>query len=66
MKLNADDCRELRDDLDELLEAVRELKHELGSDNEEIESGNRRDHKKSRNNGVGNYKKGQVNGRRHH
>ena len=66
MRLNAADCKDLRDDLDELLEAVRELKHELGSDNKEVKSGNRRNHKKSRNNGVGNHKKGKANSHRHH
>ena len=66
MKLNANDCRELRNDLDELLEAVRELKHELGRDNQEIESGNKRNRKKSRNNGVAYNKKNKANNRRNH
>ena len=66
MRLNANDCRELRNDLDELLEAVRELKHELDRDNEEIESNGKRNRKKSRNNGVGDYKKSQFNGRCHY
>ena len=49
MKLSADDCRELRGDLDELLEAVRELQHELGSDNEEVQSERRkRDRRKTK------------------
>ena len=47
MRLNANDCRELRNDLDELLEAVRELKHELDRDNEEIESNGKRNRKKN-------------------
>jgi hypothetical protein len=66
MRLNAADCKELSNDLDELLDAVRELKHELDSDNEEVKSGNYRNHKKKRNNGVGNHKKGKANSRRHH
>jgi hypothetical protein len=66
MRLNAAECKGLRDDLDELLDAVRELKHELGSDNEEVKSGGKRNHKKSRVNGVGYYKKGQVNDHRNH
>jgi len=55
MRLNAADCKELSNDLDELLDAVRELKHELDSDNEEVKSGNYRNHKK-----------GKANSRRHH
>jgi hypothetical protein len=66
MKLNADDCRELRDDLDELLEAVIELKHELDSDNEEIKPNGKRNRKKNRDFSHSNYKKSQINGRRHH
>jgi len=66
MKLNANECKGLRDDLDELLDAVRELKHELGSDNEKVKSGSKRNHKKSRVNGVGYYKKGQANDCRNH
>jgi hypothetical protein len=66
MRLNANECKGLRDDLDELLDAVRELKHELGSDNEEVKSGGKCNHKKSRGNGVGYYKKGQVNDHRDH
>ena len=66
MKLNANDCRELRNDLDELLEAVRELKHELDRDNEEIESNGKRNRKKNCDFGDGDYKKSQVNGRRHY
>ena len=66
MRLNANDCRELRNDLDELLEAVRELKHELGSDNEEIKSNGKRNHKKNRDFGNGDYKKSQANGHRHY
>ena len=62
MKLNA--AKVLRDDLDELLDAVRELKHELGSDNEEVKSSGKRNHKKGRGNGVGYYKKGQANNHR--
>ena len=65
MRLNAADCRELSGVLDELLEAVRELKHELDRDNEAVGSSGKRNRKKSRNLGHGNYKKGQVNGRRH-
>ena len=66
MKLSADDCRELRGDLDELLEAVRELQHELGSDNEEIKSDKVRNRKKGRQRGRGNYKKNQANGFSHY
>ena len=66
MKLSVGDRDELRDNLDELLDAVRELKHELGSDNEEVKSGGKCNHKKSRVNGVGYYKKGQVNDHRDH
>ena len=42
MKLSVGDKNELQDNLDELLGAVRELKHELDRDNQEIESGNKR------------------------
>jgi hypothetical protein len=66
MKLNANDCRELRNDLDELLEAVIELKHELDSDNEEIKSNGKRNRKKNRDFGNSDYKKSQVNGRCNH
>ena len=66
MKLNANDCRELRNDLDELLEAVRELKHELGSDNEEIKSNGKRNRKKNCDLGNSDYKKSQVNDCRNH
>ena len=66
MRLNANDCRELRNDLDELLEAVRELKHELDRDNEEIKSNGKRNRKKNRDFGNSDYKKSQVNGRRNH
>ena len=66
MKLNAAECKGLRDDLDELLDAVRELKHELDSDNEKVKSGDKRNRKKSRVNGVGYYKKGQANDYRDH
>jgi Sec-independent protein translocase protein TatA len=66
MRLNANDCRELRNDLDELLEAVRELKHELGSDNEEIESNGKRNRKKKHNSGVAYNKKNKANNRRNH
>ena len=66
MKLNAAECKGLRDDLDELLDAVRELKHELDSDNEKVKSGGKRNHKKSRVNGVGYYKKGQASDCRNH
>ena len=66
MKLSADDCRELRGDLDELLEAVRELQLELGSDNEEIKSDKERNRKKGRQRGRGNYKKNQANGFSHY
>ena len=66
MKLNADDCRELRGDLDELLEAVRELQHELGNDNEEIKSDKERNRKKGRQRGRGNHKKNQANGFSHY
>jgi len=66
MKLSGADRDELRDDLDELLDAVRELRHELGSDNKEVESGGKCNRKKSRNNGGGHYKKGQANSRRNH
>ena len=64
MKLNAAECKGLRDDLDELLDAVRELKHELDSDNEEVKSSSKRNHKKGRGNGVGYYRKGQANNHR--
>ena len=66
MKLSADDCRELRGDLDELLEAVRELQHELGSDNDEIKADKERNRKKGRQRGRGNYKKNQANGFSHY
>ena len=65
MRLNAADCRELRGDLNELLEAVRELKHELDGDNEAVKPSGKRNRKKSRDFGHSNYKKGQANGRRH-
>jgi hypothetical protein len=66
MKLSVGDRDELQDNLDELLGAVRELKHELGRDNQEIESSGGRHHKKSRNNGVGYNKKNKANNRRNH
>ena len=66
MRLNAADCKELSNDLDELLDAVRELKHELDRDNQEIESGNKRNRKKSHNNGVAHNKKNKTNNRRNH
>ena len=66
MKLSVGDRDELQDNLDELLGAVRELKHELGRDNQEIKSGGGRHHKKSRNNGVDYNKKNKANNRRNH
>ena len=66
MKLNAAECKGLRDDLDELLDAVRELKHELGNNNEEVKSCGDRHHKKSRNNDVDHNKKNKANNRRNH
>lgn len=66
MRLSANDCRELRNDLDELLEAVIELKHELDSDNEEIKSNGKRNRKKNRDFGNSDYKKSQVNDCRHY
>ena len=65
MKLSVGDKNELQDNLDELLGAVRELKHELGRDNQEIESGNKRNRKKSYN-GVAHNKKNKANNRRNH
>jgi len=66
MKLSVDDRDELQDNLDELLGAVRELKHELDRDNQEIESGNKRNRKKKHNNGVAYNKKNKANNRRNH
>ena len=66
MKLSVGDRDELQDNLDELLGAVRELKHELDRDNQEIESGNKRNRKKSHNNGVAHNKKNKTNNRRNH
>ncbi|MAH46133.1 hypothetical protein CMI37_09890 [Candidatus Pacearchaeota archaeon] len=66
MKLSAADRDELHDDLDELIDAVRELKHELGNDNEEIKPSGGRHHKKSRNNGGGYNKKNKANNRRNY
>ena len=66
MKLNAAECKGLRDDLDEVLDAVRELKHELGNNNEEVKSSGDRHHKKSRNNDVDHNKKNKANNRRNH
>jgi hypothetical protein len=66
MKLNAGDRDELQDNLDELLGAVRELKHELDRDNQEIESGNKRNRKKKHNSGVAYNKKNKANNRRNH
>jgi len=66
MKLSAGDRDELQDSVNELLGAVRELKHELDNNNEEVKPSGGRHHKKSRNNGVGNHKKGKANSHRHH
>jgi len=66
MKLSVGDRDELQDNLDELLGAVRELKHELGRDNQEIESGNKRNRKKKHNSGVAYNKKNKANNRRNH
>ena len=66
MKLSVGDRDELQDNLDELLGAVRELKHELGNNNEEVKPSGGRHHKKSRNNGVDYNKKNKANNRRNH
>tara|TARA_R110000824_G_scaffold130711_3_gene292666 strand:- start:1038 stop:1238 length:201 start_codon:yes stop_codon:yes gene_type:complete len=66
MKLSVGDRDELQDNLDELLGAVRELKHELGNNNEEVKPSGGRHHKKSRNNGVDYNKKSKANNRRNH
>jgi len=66
MRLSAGDRDELQDNLDELLSAVRELRHELVNDNEEVRPSRGRHHKNNRNNG-GNYnKKNKANNRRNY
>lgn len=64
MKLSVGDRDELQDSVNELLGAVRELKHELDNDNEEVKSSDGRHHKKNYNNGVGYNKKNKANNRR--
>mgnify|MGYP003628055556 FL=1 len=64
MKLSVGDRDELQDSVNELLGAVRELKHELDNDNEEVKSSDGRHHKKSHNNGGGYNKKNKTNNRR--
>jgi len=66
MKLSVGDRDELQNSLNELLGAVRELKHELGNDNEEAKPNGNRHHKNNRNNGVGYNKKNKANSRRDH
>ena len=66
MKLSVGDKNELQDNLDELLGAVRELKHELGRDNQEIKSGNKHNRKKSSSNDVAHNKKDKAVNRRNH
>jgi len=65
-KLSAGDRDELQDSVNELLGAVRELKHELDNNNEEVKPSGGRHHKKSRNNGVGYNKKSKANNRRNY
>ena len=62
--MSVGDRDELQENLDELLGAVRELKHELGNNNEEVKPSGGRHHKKSHNNGVGYNKKNKANNRR--
>jgi hypothetical protein len=64
MKLSAGDRDGLQDSVNELLDVVRELKHELDNDNEEIKSSGGRHHKKNYNNGGGYNKKNKANNRR--
>ena len=66
MRLSAGDRDELQDNLDELLSAVRELKHELVNNNEEVKPSRGRHHKNNRNNGDSYNKKNKANNRRNY